>query len=425
MSHRCGTKRLVRAWSTGTMVLMAALAQSSAVLAQRSEPFVTLRDTLVQARAQSPARLAAAARVEAADSSRTWAGRPLNPTTEFRWENIAPGLRSALPADIFATLTQPIELGGKRGARRGVALATANAARATMGFAERTLDMEIALRYLAVVRERDRHRTLTEQAEGLAEIVRILERRVAEGVTAEADLRKIETERTRVETDAVLAGIAATRELTALGALAGWAMPPSPEALERPVVELPAGAESDTTILSAIDRRPDVRIAASRLEAAQQNLRFEEARRVPDLHVTGGFKRTAGYDTGLVAVLLPVPLFERNRASIALADGNVRAAALELDQTRRIAVGEARAALVAATELSRRATDAAIRLTQPAAVVRNAARAAFTSGAGDLLRLVDAERVWADVHLTVDALAIEALRATIEARLALAEEAIP
>lgn len=425
MSHRCRTRRLVWASSTGTMILVAAFAHSSPVLAQPSEPFVTLRDTLLQARVQSPARLAAAARVDAADSSRAWAGRPLNPTTEFRWENIAPGLRSALSADIFATLTQPIELGGKRGARRGVALATADGARATMGFVERMLDIEIAQRFLAVVRERDRRRTLTEQAEGLAEIVRILERRVAEGVTAEADLRKIETERTRVETDAVLATIAATRELTALGALAGWTRPPPPEALERPVVELPAGAEADATLLGAVDRRPDVRIAASRLEAARQHLRFEEARAVPDLHVTGGFKRTAGYDTGLVAVLLPVPLFERNRASIALADGNVRAAALELDQTRRIAVGEARAAREAAIELTRRATDAATRLTQPAAVVRAAARAAFTTGAGDLLRLVDAERVWAETRLTVDALAIEALRATIEARLALAEEAVP
>lgn len=425
MSHRPGTSQLVRALSRGAIVLVVAFGYAFQVPAQSSQPAVTLRDAIQQARAQSPARQAAAARVEAADLSRAWAGRPLNPTTEFRWENIAPGLGSALPADIFATLTQPIELGGKRGARRGVALATADAARATMGSTERTLDIEIAQRYLAVIRERDRRRTLTEQADGLAEIVRVLERRVAEGVTAEADLRKIETERTRVETDAALANIAATRELTALGALAGWTTPPSPEALERPAVTLPAGADTEAVVLSALDRRSDVRVAAARLEAARQNLRFEESRRVPDLHVTGGFKRTAGYDTGLVAVLLPVPLFERNRAAIAVADGNVRAASLELDQTRRLAAGEARAALAAATELTRRATDATTRLIQPATVVRTAARAAFTSGAGDLLRLVDAERVYADARLTVDALAIEALRATIEARLALAEEAIP
>lgn len=101
------------------MILVTAT-PSPHVLAQPSEPVVTLRETIRQARAQSPARHAAAARTEAADLSRTFAGRPVNPTTEFRWENIAPGLRHALPADIFATLTQPIELGGKRDARRGV-----------------------------------------------------------------------------------------------------------------------------------------------------------------------------------------------------------------------------------------------------------------------------------------------------------------
>ena len=55
----------------------------------------------------------------------------------------------------------------------------------------------------------------------------------------------------------------------------------------------------------------------------------------------------------------------------------------------------------------------------------DAARAAFTSGAGDLLRLVDAERVYADARLAVNDLTINAVLATIEARLALAEDAIP
>lgn len=398
---------------------------ATTVLAQPSQPVVTLREALQQARAHSPARHAALARVEAADLARTFAGRPLNPTAEFRWENIAPGLRGALPADVFATLTQPIELGGKRAARRGVAAAAVEAARASAGSATRALDLEIAQRYVAVIREQDRRRALVEQGEGLTEIVRVLERRVAEGVTAEADLRKIETERARVETDAALAGIAAGRVLAGLAALTGWTTPPSAEALERPVVQVPGGVDADAAVMAAVDRRPDVQVAASRLDASQQNLQFEISRRAPDLHITSGFKRTAGFDTGLLAVLVPVPLFERNRASIALAQGNVRAAALELEQTRRVAIFEARAALAAASDLTQRAADAAARVIQPATVVRAAARAAFTSGAGDLLRLVDAERVYADARLTVSDLASEALLATIEARLALAEEAIP
>ena len=60
----------------------------------------------------------------------------------------------------------------------------------------------MARRFLAVLRERDRWQTLSEQTVDLGELVRVLERRVAEGMTAEADLRKLQTERVRIDTDA-------------------------------------------------------------------------------------------------------------------------------------------------------------------------------------------------------------------------------
>lgn len=403
-----------------------ALLDAAPAAAQVAGQAVTLRDALVLARAQSPARQASAARVEAADLSRSFAGRLLNPTTEWRWENMAPGLPDTLPLDVFATVTQPIELGGKRAARRGVATATVDGARAALWATERALDHDVVRRYLAVVRMRDRSQTLAEQAEGLAEVVRILERRVAEGVTAEADLRKMETERARVDTDAALTRLAALRELAMLAAVVGWAPPPPLETLERPSAVLPpTTSDSGLAIDAVLDRRPEVQLAAARLDASRQNLRFEQAKRAPDLNLTGGYKRTAGYDTGVVAVVMPIPLFERNRAAIALARGGVSAASLELEQARRLAAGDARAAVLAAVELQRRSADAAARLVEPAGQARQAARAAFTSGAGDLLRLVDAERVYADARMMVTDLAIDAVLATIEARLALAEDAIP
>ena len=244
-------------------------------------------------------------------------------------------------------------------------------------------------------------------------------------MTAEADLRKLETERARVDTDAALSHITAGRELATLAARVGWIPVPSLDALERPRVGLPAIADADAVIAAAIERRPDVRLATARLEATRQNLRFEQARRVPDLNITGGFKRTAGYDTGLVALMLPIPLFDKNQVNVALAQGNVTAAQFEVEQVRRIATAEARATIQAASELLQRSGDAATRLVVPATIVRDAARAAFTSGAGDLLRLVDAERVYADARLAVNDLTINAVLATIEARLALAEDAIP
>jgi outer membrane protein TolC len=64
-------------------------------------------------------------------------------------------------------------------------------------------------------------------------------------------------------------------------------------------------------------------------------------------------------------------------------------------------------------------------LLEPAEAVRNSARAAFREGAVDVLKLIDAERVYADVRRTALELRLEALLATIEARFALGEETLP
>lgn len=363
--------------------------------------------------------------MEAADLSRPWAGRLPNPIVELRWENWASGHRDVLLFDTFATVTQPIELGGKRAARVAVAASVAGSARATLDGTEREIDAEVVHRFLAVVRERDRGQLLAQHAQGLAELVRIVARRVAEGVAAEADLHKLETERARVETEAALAGIRAVRELVPLAALTGWSPLPSAEALERPAVPTHSVADVTAAVTEALVRRHDVRLAAARLDAARQALRFEHARGVPDLAVTGGLKRTSGYDTGVVSVIVPVPVFERNRAAIALARGQVTAAELELEHTRRQADGEARAALMTHAELARRQTDAEARLVAPAMVVRAAARSAFESGAGDLLRLVDAERVYADARMAVNELTLDTILASLDARLALARDVLP
>jgi len=393
--------------------------------AQSPSPSIALSDALRQARTHSPARQAALARVDAADLSRQWAGRWPNPVVEARWENLASGHRDLLPLDVFATVSQPVELGGKRAARIGVATAVTEAARATLDATARELDVEVANRFLAVVRERDRGRLLSDHAQGLAELVRILRRRVEEGVTAEADLRKLETEQVRVETDAALARLRAHRELVPLAALVGWAPTPSTDALERPSPGPVTTDDLEARLRAALERRADVRQAEARLHAAQQTLRFERARGVPDLNVTSGLKRTNRYDTGVLAVVMPIPLFERNRAAATLARGAVSAAELELEQVRRRAAGEARAAVTTAAELARRRTDAETQLVAPATVVRTAARSAFESGAGDLLRLVDAERVYADARMSVHELWLDAVQASVDAQIALAEEVLP
>jgi outer membrane protein TolC len=84
------------------------------------------------------------------------------------------------------------------------------------------------------------------------------------------------------------------------------------------------------------------------------------------------------------------------------------------------------AALIhAAHTISASARVAPEELLAPAEDVRRAARAAFREGATDVLKLIDAERVYADVRRVAIELRLDALLTTLEARFALGEETIP
>ena len=57
--------------------------------------------------------------------------------------------------------------------------------------------------------------------------------------------------------------------------------------------------------------------------------------------------------------------------------------------------------------------------------VRNAALVSFIEGRSDVLRLLDAQRVYADVRRTILELRLDAIAAALEARFALGEEMMP
>ena len=290
---------------------------------------ITLARVLAAGRAESPAIAAARSREDAAAAAAGAAGRWRNPAIELRSENWGAGVPGGLRKDSFATFTQTLELGGKRGARRGIAEAEAEDARAETFATTRTIEREIASRYLGAVRLRDRTGILTAQRDALDELVRILERRVAEGLAPDAERARLAAERTTVAIAATRAAVAADRaflELRALAALPGGI---TAEVLVRPKpIPVPTG-DPEALASGAAAARPDVRAAAARVETAQRELRLENSLRIPDLTVNTGLKRTLETNTGVFALGVSLPLFDRRQVATTLARGEVRAAELE------------------------------------------------------------------------------------------------
>jgi len=383
---------------------------------------LTLAQAVEAARAHSGARAAAAARTDGALQAASAAGRWANPSIELRSENWGSGAPGGLPADAFVVLTQPIELGGKRAARRGVADRAADEARAVETGVGASADLAVIRRFVEAVTARDQARALAGQAQEVAELVRILARRVDAGTVSEADLRTLEVEHTRIDLDRMSAEL---RGLRALADLSAWLGPDAPTSLEALVAPPAPAPPAEGVTANALDRRPDIQAARARLAAADQALRLERARAIPDLHLSGGVKRTSGYETGVVALTMPLPLFDRNRAAIATSDGLARAAALDLAFAERLATAEIAATRLAADRLAAEALTIRTRLVAPARLARDAGRAAFREGTGNLLRLVDAERTYAEVELVALDLWHDAVLAAVELRRALGEDLLP
>lgn len=382
-----------------------------------SQP-LSLADALSRARSHSPVLAAARARVAAARDAAARAGRPLNPFVELRSENWLADTPGGMPLDLFATVTQTFEFGGKRGARRAVADAGLAGAAAAETLAWRELARAVATEYLTALRAREHARARAAFATQMTEAARIMGQRVEVGAAPEADLLKLRTEDTRALVERTRADLAAARAATTLGALLaqpvaadGLLAPPRP-----PLPEAAAGVPAGHPALAA---------ATSAVTAARAALDLERARAVPDVGLNAGYKRTSGFNTGVAAITVPVPLFDRNGVARALAEGQLRVAEHEREATEQRLRGALAAALDAATVLAARAADLQATLLVPARGNRDAARAAFAAGALDVLRLVDAERLSLDAELAAIDIEIDAAAAAIEARLAAGEEPLP
>lgn len=418
--------RVARLSSLAAALLLAGVlpAATAAPVTEQPPERLTLSEVLAAARASAPALLAARSREAAATAAAAVAGRWTNPEIEIRSENWG-AQDHELPLDSFATVRQALELGGKRGARRHAAeTAAVTAGVGTLG-ALREIEGQVAGRFLDAVRQRDRAALRREQIESLDELLRILDRRVEEGVAPEADRARLRVERAAVGVVLVRAEAKAERAFLELAALADLPDGLTMAALESPgEIPLPEG-DAEALIAEAADARPDTRQAAVRVESAEAALALERAARIPDLAVDAGLKRTLERNTGVLGASLTLPVFDRRQVGMAHARGELRAAELEREGLLRLARADAAAALGTARRLSAAAARVETSLVEPATLARAATRSAFDLGAADLLRLVDAERTFAEARLLAGELRIEAATAAIQARLALGEGPLP
>ena len=415
------------------IALVAAGLATAAFVEAQPLPSLTLEQALARVSARSPQRQGAVAMVEGARTAARFAGAWPNPALDVRAENWTfnswkwspspdPSARPAL--DAFVVLSQPVELGGKRSARQAIGNADLQAAEAALAQVERSLALDTTRLFLDVVRGRETLRALEQNRDDMSGLQRAMGARVREGMAAASDLAKFQAETARLETQTLRTRLELNRSVALLGALLRWDTPLTADQLaEPPAMTLPGG-DLTTLVARAVERSPDVRAAAAKELRAKHALALERARRVPDTTISGGYKRTDGFDAGVIGVTLPLPLFDRNQRGVAIATGESHAAVQDRLGVEARVAAEVRAGLEAARQLDERARRVEEDLLRPAEVVRVAARSAFREGASDILNLVDAERVYLEARREALLVRLDALAAAIEARVILGEEIV-
>jgi len=340
-------------------------------------------------------------------------------------ENWRPGAESfeaSTDLDVFAVVTQPLDLFTRSG-RRAQARGESDEAGAERLRVEQNVRLETVRRYLETWRGRELVAALEAQADNLEDIVTAMEKRVGEGYAAEADLLRFRAEGARAANQLARSRIDHDRAEAELAFLVG--RPVAGLRLERPDLPPPPGGEPEALAEQALANRPDVAAARARAARAQGTMSLERARRYPDLALAGGYKRTTGLDTAVVGLVATVPVFERNGRAVARAEADARAAGLELQAALARARAEAAILVRSARELQARLARLDEDLVRPAEEARRSALAAFREGATDVLRVVDAERTNTEARREALDLTVEAFLTSGRARLAAGVEVLP
>lgn len=354
---------------------------------------LTVRDAVAQALASHPVLQAGEAHIRASESLRAQARLRPNPRLSFQAENLRgwgdPGFAYGRDADTFLYASQLLDTSRQRSRRVDVAAADVRRAELERELEARLIAARVKQAYWRAAAANRVLEVLRENSANFRQIVEYHETRVREGAMAEADLLRIRLEGERLEIEANTAGLEADRARIELFREMGQKQFPEivfADALE-PGPEVPPA-----DLKRALERRTEIRLARQAVEHASALARLEEARSRPDVDVSVGYKRSAGFHTLLAGASLLLPISDRNQGGIAAARQELRVAEARLAAMEALVTAEVQAGAREYALRRRQVTASLPALRERAAESSRIAQAAYREGGTDLLRLLDAER---------------------------------
>lgn len=306
---------------------------------------LTLAGAIDLAFKRNPDLIASRYELTAAQARILQAGLRLNPEIGLELENFA-GSGDANGVDALETtlsLSQVIELGGKRDLRRSVAQADSDLI--TVEQRARQLDVlaEVTRRFIDVVAAQERVRFAAESLRLAQQTLDTIAARVeaARAPVAEGSRARIGLTRAQIEQRQAASELRSARY--ALASFWGSAEPDF-TAVNADLFAFES-VQQFAALIARIERNPDITRFATQARLREAELRLAQAQARPNLALSLGVRRLEeSSDTALVAGFsMPLPMFDRNQGAIR--EARVRRA--QTDAEWQAALTRARATLYA------------------------------------------------------------------------------
>jgi cobalt-zinc-cadmium efflux system outer membrane protein len=252
------------------------------------------------------------------------------------------------PLGYDLSLSQTVEVGGKRGHRVDAAQARVSAAELRFEYGRLQLAARVRRAYFLAVVTRSRVSATREAEEVAADLKAaaydrarlgagtLLEQNVASSVLGRARRDRLAAERRHREA------------LTELATVTGTAAAVRPEPADAPLPDFgPLTLAEDELVARALARRGDVVAATRERVAAEADAALAGSQAVPDVSLSAVYGRDAidRANTLLFGLAIPIPVFNRNQGGRAVASAALAKAQIAEATARREAERQARAAL--------------------------------------------------------------------------------
>lgn len=296
---------------------------------------LSLADALANVEKYSSAILAADSFTESLEGRKISAGAIPNPELSFEMEKFA-GTRSSKGyerSEMRTSLSQTIELGGKRGKRVALANAESDASKLSASLVRIEVKNNVQVLFTEILRLQELKSIYEERRQAASDFLDSASKRFDAGIASPTEKAKAQVSLESARLDLQRSQVELQNAKSKLAVMWGEARPTF-ESVQGNLKMLPV-VPSKESLIESLASNTQVQFRQKEVDVRRESLELARSGAIPDLTVSGGILVVKEDDSksAIVGLSMPIPIFQRN-------GGGILEATKLLEQARAVANGE-------------------------------------------------------------------------------------